>query len=269
MMDELDLMQPDRIKEGLGTEILGKEIISYAEIGSTNEVALGLAAEGMKEGTLVIAEYQTAGKGRRKRKWLSPNGTSILASLILRPHIMVHEAHVITLISAASVAQAIRSVTQLPALIKWPNDVTIRDRKISGVLPEMRTEGKWLKSLVVGVGITVNLSRNRFPKEIRDVATSLSDELGHNVSRVVLLQEFLRQLESRYLKVKEHKTDVLMAEWKSLSATIGRQVQINLSRRIARGYASDIDETGALLVKTDAGRTLRVTADEVEKLRAD
>jgi BirA family biotin operon repressor/biotin-[acetyl-CoA-carboxylase] ligase len=268
-MAALDLMQSDEIKEGLGTEILGREIISYAQTSSTNDIAFDLAAKGMQEGTLVVAEYQTAGRGRRERKWLSHTGTSILASVILRPPIMAHEAHSVTLISAAAVAQAIRSMTQLPALIKWPNDVTIGDKKVSGLLTEMRTEGKRVSFLVVGMGVTVNMARNHFPAELRDSATSLSAELGHTVPRIALLQEILRQLECRSMKLKEHETDALTAEWKGLSATIGRRVRISLPRRIVRGHAVDMDENGILLIRADTGEILRVTADDVVKLRID
>jgi len=265
-MNTHDLMSADEIKEGLGTEILGREIISYAETGSTNDVALDLAVGGAREGTVVVAESQTRGRGRRSRKWLAPMGTSILASLILRPPIMAREAHSMTITAAAAVAQAIRSMTQLPAMIKWPNDVIIGDRKVSGILTEMRTEKEWVSFLVVGIGVTVNIPRSRLPAEIMDVATSLSAELGHNVSRIALLQEILRQLEQRYAKVKEREVDTLVGEWKELSSTIGHQVQLNLSRRLIRGRAVDIDETGALLIRTDARQTQRITA-EVDLLR--
>lgn len=256
-----DLMSPDEIKLGLGTEILGKEIISYVETGSTNDVAMDLAASGAQEGTLIIAESQTRGRGRRHRKWLSPMGTSILTSLILRPPIMPHETHSITLASAAAVAQSIRNVTHLPAFIKWPNDVIISDKKVSGILAEMRTEKEWVTFLVVGIGVTVNIPRKRLPAEIMDIATSLSAELGHNVSRIALLQEILRQLEQRYVKVKERKTDDLIAEWRDLLTTIGRQIRISLPGRVISGRAVDIDETGALLVRMDTGQLQRITAD--------
>lgn len=260
-MDTPDLMSPDEIKLGLGTEILGREIISYAQTGSTNDIALNLAAGGAKEGTLVVAESQTRGRGRRNRKWLAPVGTSILASLILRPPITAHEAQIITLTSAAAVAQAIRNVTQIPAMIKFPNDVIIGDRKVSGILTEMRTEKGWVSFLVVGMGITVNLPRNRFPAEIADIATSLSAELGRDVQRIALLQEILRQLEQRYAKVKERKTDSLTTEWNDMLATLGCQVRITLPRRVINGRAVDVDEAGALLVRTDDGQIQRITAD--------
>jgi BirA family biotin operon repressor/biotin-[acetyl-CoA-carboxylase] ligase len=264
-----DLMLSDEIKAGLGTKILGREIISYAETSSTNNVAMDLAAKGMQEGTLVVAESQTNGRGRRERRWLSPTGTSILASLILRPPLMAHEVHSITLVSATAVAQAIRDITQLPALIKWPNDVIIRGKKVSGILTEMRIEKGWVKFLVVGIGVTVNIPRDQFPREISDSATSLSAELEHNVPRIGLLQEILRQLERRYMEVKARRVDALMAECKGLSATIGRQVRISLSRRIIHGRAVDIDETGALMVWMDTGQIQRITADEAVQLRAD
>ena len=260
-MNTPDLMSADEIKEGLGTAILGKEIISYAQTGSTNDVALDLAAGGAQEGTLVVAESQTRGRGRRNRKWLAPMGTSILASLILRPPITGHEAQSITITSAAAVAQAIRNITQLPALIKWPNDVVIGDRKVSGILTEMRTERGWVSFLVVGIGVTVNIPRDQLPAEIMDIATSLSAELGRNLSRIALLQEILRQLEQRYAKVKEREVDTLIDEWKKLSATVGRQVQLITSGRIIRGQAVDMDETGSLLIRTDAGQIQRITAD--------
>jgi len=265
----MDLMVSDEIKAGLGTEVLGRAIISYAQTSSTNDIAMDLAADGMQEGTLVVAEGQTKGRGRRERRWISPVGTSILASLILRPPIAAHEAHGVTLISAAAVAQAIRSVTQLPALIKWPNDVIVNDRKVSGVLTEMRTEAGRVSFLVVGIGVTVNIPRERLPAEIMEVATSLSAELGRDVSRIALLQEILRQLEGRYVKLKAHEDDTLVAEWKNLSATIGRQVSVSLARRIVRGYARDIDETGALLIRVNTAQIQRITADEAVSLRAD
>ncbi len=265
----MDLMVSDEIKAGLGTEVLGSVIISYAQTSSTNNIAMDLAADGMQEGTLVVAEGQTSGRGRRKRRWISPVGTSILASLILRPPIAAHEAHVVTLISTAAVAQAIRSITQLPALIKWPNDVIINGKKVSGVLTEMRTEAGRVSFLVVGIGVTVNISRDRFPAEITEVATSLSAELGRDVSRIGVLQEILRQLEHRYMKLKKRENDTLVAEWKNLSATIGCQVSISLPRRIVRGHAIDIDETGALLIRVDTGQIQRITADEAISLRAD
>jgi BirA family biotin operon repressor/biotin-[acetyl-CoA-carboxylase] ligase len=264
-----DLMLPDEIKPGLGTQILGNNIISYTQTGSTNDVALSLAASGAREGTLVVAENQTKGRGRRNRKWMSPIGTSILASLILRPMIMAHEAHVISLISAAAITQAIRSVTQLPAFIKWPNDIIIGNKKVSGVLVEMRTEKGWVDFLVVGMGVTVNIESAFLPREISEIATSLSSELGYYISRIQLLQEIMRQLEERYIKLKTREIKPLTAEWENLTDTIGRQVRVSLPGYIVRGQAVNIDETGALIIRKHTGKLHRINADELIQLRVD
>lgn len=261
MLFEPDLMTPDQIKAGLGTKILGCEVISYAETTSTNDIALQLAGDGFKEGTLIVAESQTAGRGRRNRKWLAPMGTSILMSLILKPSIMVSDAEVVTLMSAAAVVQGIRVVTQLPALIKWPNDIMVNHRKVSGILTEMRTEKGVSSFIVVGIGITVNVSEERLPIEIRDIATSLSIEAGIEVSRVRLLQEVLRQLESRYIILQNQDMASLIDEWKELSDTIGHQIKVNLPRRIVRGKAVEIDNTGALLIQQDTAKIQRIKAD--------
>lgn len=261
MLFQPDLMTPDRIKTGLETKILGHEIISYAETTSTNDVALQLAGNGFKEGTLIVAESQTSGKGRRNRKWLAPMGTSILMSLILKPSIMISEAEIITLMSAAAVAQSILNITQLPALIKWPNDVMVNRRKVSGILTEMRTERGLPSFIVVGIGVTVNISEERLPIEIKDIATSLSIETGREISRISLLQEIIRQLEQRYLRLLNQDISSLMMEWRNLSATIGYKVQVNLPRRIIRGKAIDIDNAGALLIQQDTGQIQKISAD--------
>jgi len=261
MIDTSDLMIPDEIKNGLGTRILGGEIISYAQVGSTNDVALSLANKGVKEGTLIVAESQTRGRGRRGRKWFSPAGTSILASLILRPSIK--KAHIIAPISATAVVQAIHNITGLSALIKWPNDVVINSKKVSGILTEMKAEKGRINAIVIGMGINVNTLPNQFPAEIVDTATSLSIELGHNISRVALLQEILRQLERRYIELKDRNPDDFITEWKCLSATIGRQVRLDSPDKTVTGYALDIDEAGALLVRLDTGQMQRIMNDDV------
>lgn len=261
-MDIPDLMSSDEIVAGLNTEILGKRVISYAQTGSTNDMALSMAAAGAQEGTLVVAESQTKGRGRRDRKWLAPMGTSILASLILRPDVMMaQEVQSITVTCASAIAQAIHNVANIPALIKWPNDVVIGERKVSGILTEARIKSRLVVYLVVGMGITVNIESENLPSEIADIATSLSIESGHNVSRIKLLQEILHQLEWRYIAIKERRPTALIAEWRNLLDTIGRQVQITLPRQIIRGRAVDIDEAGALLVKKDDGSIQRITAD--------
>jgi len=256
-----DLMTAENIKSGLEAKILGQEIISYIQTTSTNDVALQLAERGLKEGTIIVAENQTAGRGRRNKKWIAPMGTSILASIILRPSVKIHSGEVITLISASAVVQAIRSIAQLLAFIKWPNDVVINSKKASGILTEMRIEKGSVKYAVVGIGVTVNITQERLPLEIKDIATSLSIESGQEVSRIRLFQEIIRQLEQRYIRLCNDDMQPLIAEWKCLSATIGQQVQINFPKRIIRGEALDIDESGAMLIRQDTNQIHKIKAD--------
>jgi BirA family biotin operon repressor/biotin-[acetyl-CoA-carboxylase] ligase len=253
-----------KIKAGLNTKILGKEVIFYTETTSTNDIALDLAGKGADEGTLVVADSQTMGKGRGDRKWLAPAGTSILASLILRPLIELSQINKIVLITAISIVYAIRNVTHLPALVKWPNDVVINNKKAAGILAETKTEKNSVSFVVVGFGINVNVPKACFPEEIADIATSLSIESGCEISRIHLLQEILRQIESRYLKLDD---DSFLDEWKNLSATIGRQVQIEYPDSIKTGLALNIDENGALTIKLNTGETQRIMNDDIVRVK--
>jgi BirA family transcriptional regulator, biotin operon repressor / biotin---[acetyl-CoA-carboxylase] ligase len=258
-------MKADEIKAGLNTKILGNEVIFYTETTSTNDIALDLASKGADEGTLVVADIQTMGKGRRDRKWLAPAGTSILASLILRPSIELSQINKIVLITAISIVYAIRNITHLPALVKWPNDVVINNKKTAGILAEAKTEKNSVSLVVVGFGINVNVPKASFPEEIADIATSLSIESGYEISRIHLLQEILRQIESRYVKLDD---DSFLDEWKNLSATIGRQVQIEYADSIKTGFALDIDESGALVIKLNTGETQRIMNDDIVRVKA-
>jgi BirA family biotin operon repressor/biotin-[acetyl-CoA-carboxylase] ligase len=257
-------MTSDEIKSGLNTNILGREVLCYAEITSTNDIAIELAGKDAKEGTLVIADSQTKGRGRLDRKWVASAGTSILASLILRPAIELSQVNRIVLITTISIIHAIRNVANLHALIKWPNDIVINDKKAVGILVESKTEKNSLSFVVVGFGINVNIQKGSFPEEIADIATSLSIEAGREVSRVYLLQEVLRQIESRYLRLNDNG---FLDEWKSLSATIGRQIQIEYPDSTRTGLATDIDENGALIVQLDTGEMKHIMNDDIVKIR--
>lgn len=266
MMKKLDLMIPSEIKNGLETKILGCEIMSFNQTESTNDIATELASKGVREGTLVVAEYQKKGKGRRERRWICPMGTGILVSLILRPNIEIKKAGILTLLSAISVAKAIHNFTNLQTSIKWPNDVVINGKKVCGILAEMRLDKEKINFIVIGIGINVNIHESQMPKEIEEVATSLSIELGHDVSRILLLQEVLRQLENRYVKLKEGNFEKFIDEWRSLSNTLGHNVEINLQDKVFRGHVFDIDEDGALVVELNNGAIQRIFNDDLVRL---
>ena len=260
-------MTPDEIKLGLNTNIFGKEIIYYSEITSTNDVAIEFAKNGAEEGTIVIADNQTMGRGRRGRRWLALPETCILASIILKPSLSLKQINIIAPIAITSVAKAINETTGLPAFIKWPNDVIIGEKKVSGVLTEIRTEKDHINFAIVGIGVNVNIPKDEIPPEISDIATSLNIELGYEISRIHLLQEILRQFENRYLSLNEATYNEFLDEWKSLSATIGKEVQIKSESDIRLGIALDIDEAGALIVRLDSGGIHKIINDDLVTVR--
>lgn len=259
-------MTVNEIKLGLKTNILGNEIVYFDETTSTNDIAFALATDGALDGTLVIADSQTKGKGRLDRKWFSPKGTSILASLILCLNIPLSHSGNIILITTISIVQAIRHITNLNAMIKWPNDIVVNDRKVSGILVESKIEKNRAEFFVVGFGINVNIPKNAFPDEIFDTATSLSIELQHEISRTQLLQETLYQLESHYTRLLDESADFLQ-EWKNLSVTIGQRVKVEKPDGIFFAQALDIDKNGALIIQLGSGEIQSIMNDDLVKIR--
>jgi BirA family biotin operon repressor/biotin-[acetyl-CoA-carboxylase] ligase len=247
-------MTADDIISGLKTQFLGHRIYAYQQTRSTNDVALYLGANGAPDGALVIAEYQTAGRGRLSRSWLSPPSCSILASLVLRPKIQPYQMPVVTLLTAAAAVNAIRCITKLPAKIKWPNDVVIDGRKVCGILTEMGIEKGCEPFLVVGIGINVNIEKDSFPISLKSTATSLSILLGYELSRIQLLQQFLLEFENRYILLNDGNLMPIISEVKSLSSILGCQVRVECDEKVAVGQVVDIDEDGALVLHIGIGK---------------
>ncbi len=258
-----DKLIPEEISHKLGTKAIGRKIYSYESTDSTNDVAHRLAQSGSPEGTVVFSESQSKGRGRMGRHWVSPKGKGIYFSFILRPDVSPAEAPKITLMSAVAVALAIRKITHLGALIKWPNDILINDRKAVGILTEMSAEVNTVRYIVLGIGINVNTSRSDLPKE----ATSLKAEAGEEVPRVELAQEVLRELDRQYRIFNDKGFKKIIDEWKGLSHTLGEEVKIACHGRKIEGTAADLDSSGALVVRLDNGFTEHVTAGDVLMVR--
>lgn len=258
-----DKLIPEEVSHKLGTKIIGKKIYSYEMTDSTMDVAHRLAQSGSPEGTVVFSEGQSKGRGRTGRQWFSPKGKGIYLSLILRPDLSPAEAPKITLVSAVAVALSMRKVTHLGALIKWPNDILVNDRKACGILTEMSAEVNTVKYIVLGIGINVNTAKGDLPKE----ATSLKHETGEEISRIVLAQDILRELERQYHIFKERGFKKIIEEWKGLSHTLGEEVKIACQGKKIEGVAVDLDSSGALVVRLDSGFTEHVTAGDVVMVR--
>ncbi len=259
-----DRLSPGAIKAGLKTTVIGKNIQHFKETESTNIIARGIAGS-VEEGTVVIAESQTGGRGRMGRKWISPEG-GIWLSIILKPKMQPLYAPRITLLAGISVARTIRSL-DLPAKIKWPNDVLINGKKVCGILTEIGAEIDSIDYLVVGIGIDANVDTETFPEEMRDSSTSLKKELGHQIDRVAFVQRLLSEFEELYLKFQKEGFSSILEEWRNMSATIGEWVKITTQSRIIYGEAIGVDNEGALILETGDGKLEKIVAGNCEHLR--
>ncbi len=259
-----DTLTPGEIKAGLKTSVIGKEIEYFKEIESTNVIACEIA-DSVAEGTVVIAESQTGGRGRLGRKWLSPEG-GVWLSIILKPKVQPSYAPRITILSGVSVAKTIRSFGP-EAMIKWPNDVLINGKKVCGILTEIEAEIDMIDHCVVGIGIDANVDTESFPEEFRDSSTSLKKELGHEINRVEFVQKLLEEFEALYVKFQEGDFAAILEEWRSMSATIGEWVKITTQTRTIYGEAIGVDNEGALILETDEGKLEKIVAGNCEHLR--
>lgn len=257
-MDER--ISPAAIASRLGTQIIGRRLEVHEQIDSTNIRATELARQGAAEGTLVLAEQQTQGKGRLGRQWLAPAGSSLLMSLLLRPALALPQIHRVTMICSLAIVEAMARVAGLQASIKWPNDVTIGGKKVAGILTEASAHGKTLTYVVVGMGINVNLDVRTLP-DLLTPATSLATEAGRPISRLDLLLAILEGIEARYLHLQAGWSP--RDEWREHLATLGQPVRAGTREEVVEGWAEDVDQDGALLVRTDDGVLLRVVAGDV------
>lgn len=261
-----DRLIPCEIKYELNTKIIGRKIYSYTELDSTNDTAEKLALEGSEEGTVVFAESQRKGRGRLGRAWMSPREKGIYASFILKPRISPSEAQKITLAASVAMASAIRKVSSLPALIKWPNDILVNQKKVSGILTEITAHPDVIKFIVVGIGINVNAQKELLPQG----ATSLYEESSkRTIDRIALAQEILRQLEKYYLLFCGGNFGAIAAEWQDLSATLGSRVRVKNLNNIYEGQAMGIDEnTGNLIIREDTGFCRVVLSGDVDLVKS-
>lgn len=250
------------LEQGLKTKTMGQTIYFYEETDTTNNRARELALEGAPEGTLVVAEKQTAGRGRRGKVWESPLGTGIWMSLVLRPQIMPTEASVLTLLCGLATAEAIEAETGLSAGIKWPNDILINGKKAVGILTEMDCEMSEVHFVIPGIGINVNTAS--FPPEIAEIATSLYLECGKTVSRRRLVHKVLERLEEHYETfLRTGSFAAMLEDYRKHCITLGKEVHV-LGREPFFAEALDITPEGELLVRrADNGKEEVVFSGEV------
>ncbi len=262
------VMSPDKllsyeILSGLGTKIIGRNIIVMDTVTSTMDEAFRLGMENCTEGTVVCAEAQSKGRGRLGRGWTSPKAKGLYFSFVLRPSLPLNQLAQLTLMSAVALAEAIEGISHLKPLIKWPNDILVGDQKLAGILTELRAESDQVQFVVVGIGLNVNTSSG----QLVPGASSLKVAEGHSFNRTQVFQEILRSLEKGYLKLLRHEFSQVMEEWKKRSATLNKWVRITDPTGTIEGEAIDLDEDGALLIRKDNGLTVKKSAGDVFLLR--
>lgn len=259
---------PDRlfafeVLRELNTKFIGKKIYYFEALSSTMDTAIQLGMNGSAEGTLVLSESQTKGRGRLGRSWSSPKYKGIYLSLILKPKILPFEAPVLTLLSAVSICEAIRDSCGLKVDIKWPNDILIQNKKLGGILTEMSAEMDKINFVVIGAGINVNNDK----KDLIKGATSLKNEKKENLDRIGLLQEIMRKIESNYLLLTRKGPEPIIEKWREHNITLGRRVKVYSQKEHFEGEAVDIDKDGGLLLRNDNGLVAKITVGDVVHCR--
>ncbi len=266
LLEVPDVLTPAAISEGLTSELIGRRVVWLAETGSTNVEASRLAEEGAAEGTVVVAETQHQGKGRLGRNWHSPPGVNLYCSVVLRPQILPVAAFQLTFLSAVAVARAIEAESSLQPLIKWPNDILVNGKKVAGLLNEMSAETERVNHVILGIGVNLNMRKEQFPSDLRNPATSLFMEAGHEVNRLLFLRNLLEALDSLYAIYLREGYKPVRDEWVTRCGMIGRRVAVGGLADHLEGVATGIDDNGALLVVRAGGVVARVLAGDVRIL---
>ncbi|SFJ59238.1 biotin--[acetyl-CoA-carboxylase] ligase [Thermoflavimicrobium dichotomicum] len=256
-----DRVAPEEIAYHLHTKKFGREIRYQEVVASTQILAHQWAREGAVEGSLVVAEEQTEGRGRLGRSWYSPPRSGVWMSLILRPPILLTEASHLTLLASLGVKQGIERVTGLPIQIKWPNDLLVHGKKICGILTELRGEQDQIHYVILGMGINVNTPEKNWPEELRAIATSLAIELGGPVHRASLIAAILEELEEVYDHYLQSGFSKIKAKWEQSSGIIGKQIVARTPQGVITGIAEHLNDQGALIIRTDRGLVSVHSAD--------
>lgn len=251
------------LAESIATLRFGKQISFYEQVKSTQDIARELAESGAAEGVLVLAEEQLGGRGRMGRSWVSPQGKGLWMSMVMRPNVPIHCAPQLTLLTAVALCRALKRQTDLPIGIKWPNDLLVGGKKISGILLESAAEDERLKYIIAGVGLSVNLTEADYPEELLSKATSLRIQAGRVFSRKAMLAEFLKEWETLYDLFLQEGFRPIAALWESLSVTLGQPVRFITPQGELNGVPVGLEESGAIRVQREDGTVTALFSAEM------
>ena len=245
---------------------LTNPVSAFESVDSTNDVAGSLARDGAPDGTIVVAEEQTGGRGRLGRRWHSPRGLGLWFSLVLRPDVEARQSACLSLVAAASVASALKAGCGVKASVRWPNDVVCGSKKICGILTESEFVGGKLDFVVIGVGLNVHQQVSDFPRDLRTSATSVAIECGRPVRRARLLADVIAAIRDRYATFASEGFGPARKELLSLSSLIGKFTRVATGTGDIDGTAVDIDESGALVLRTESGHLRTIIAGDIVRV---
>jgi BirA family transcriptional regulator, biotin operon repressor / biotin---[acetyl-CoA-carboxylase] ligase len=259
-----EMITADELRLGLTTGFIGKNLHYEETVDSTQKIAHRLAYDNAPEGTVIIAEEQVSGRGRMDRKWHSPKYTGIWMSIILRPNIPLPKAPQLTLLAAVAIVQAIEERTGLLPVIKWPNDILLNGKKVTGILTELEAEADRINSIIIGMGINVNQTNEDFPNELKEIATSILIEKGEKVSRADLIKGIFVKLEKLYLLYLAEGFLPIKLLWESYAISIGRNITARTLSHSIIGKAQGITDDGVLMIEDEHGKIHHVYSADIE-----
>lgn len=263
LVTQPDLLLAAAVQSGLETRVIGCQVEYFAQADSTNVRAQELAEQGAVEGTVVIADCQSGGRGRMGRCWSSPAGVNLYTSIILRPQMVPTQAAQLTFMSAVAAARTFSVVAGLDVQVKWPNDILVDGCKIAGLLNELSAEMEGIHHVVLGIGANLNMTREQFPDDLRRPATSVLLETGQPVSRVAFAQELYRQLDTLYALYLQQGFAPIKLAWEALFYLQGCRVKVDCGAEVFSGHVAGLAEDGALLLDLDQGGSQVIYAGDV------
>ncbi len=261
-----DALIDSEISFGLQTKLIGCKVVAFQSVASTNSTAQNLAEQGATEGTIVVSEKQTKGKGRFSRHWYSIEKKGIYCSIILRPNFNPEDAPGLSLMTAVAMADTCKQFTQASVQIKWPNDILLNSKKAAGILTELSAEKNKINHVIIGIGMNINHTTDDFHDEIKSTATSLSLESKTQINRVQFLQKFLVNFENYYMQYNQDRLTSILTKLRDYSSLIGTQIHLEYGNDIIDGKVLDINQDGALLLDCD-GEIKTINSGEVTILK--
>jgi BirA family transcriptional regulator, biotin operon repressor / biotin---[acetyl-CoA-carboxylase] ligase len=255
------------LKAAFREKKMGNPLYFFSKTESTNSLIFKLAEQGASEGTSVFADCQTKGKGRMKRQWQSPPGVNLYASVILKPEIDPALSPAITLMAGVAVAELLSSYCPATVNLKWPNDILVNNKKICGILSEIKTVGKKIQFIIVGIGLNVNIKRTDFPYPLNEIATSLREEKGTDLSRIEIAVKLFDNLSKYYNIFLTEGFGSIRERWIHYSMMTGKYCEVECGRDVCRGVVSGIDDDGALVIDTEDGAVRRIIAGDASIIK--